>query len=83
MALYLCKMNPDVAGDAKFLAVVGRIVGDDDHGYRFLPNTSAHKASRKRHQSANACIPKWTANCGFLQLLDQKELDVATKTGHK
>lgn len=76
MTLFLCKMDPtakDKNGDPKFVAVVGRVV-NDANGYRFLPNVSSHKASRKFHKSANACIPKWTEQLGFLRLLDQAEM---------
>lgn len=87
--LYLCKMNPNVSGEPKFVAVIGRIVetrargtGDILVGYKFLPNNSAHKASRKIWDSANASIPRWTEKLGFLRLLVKSELDaVLSKTG--
>ncbi|RWN51355.1 MAG: hypothetical protein EOS04_24065 [Mesorhizobium sp.] len=87
MTLYLCKMDPNVPGDAKFLAIVGAIVevrnwsGGDapDSGYQFIPHVSAHKRSRKVWSSANACIPKWTEQHGFCQLLDDTELRMAQR----
>lgn len=79
MTLYLVKLDPETKnslGDPRFVAVVGRII-ENPCGYRFLPQTSAHKASRKHWPSANACIPAWTERCGFLQLFDKAELDAA------
>ena len=82
MALYLVKLDPDrqnKLGEPRFVAIVGRIVESDD-GYRFIPQTSAHKASRRRWPSANACIPAWTKKCGLLCLFDESELAAATKS---
>ena len=39
--------------------LIGRCIGDDDQGWRFLPNTTSHKPSRKAWPSAVACIPRW------------------------
>lgn len=81
MTLYLCKLDPNVKGEPKFIGVIGRIVETSAvgattriDGYRFLPNCTTHKASRKIWPSANACIPKWTERCGFLRLLEHHEL---------
>lgn len=74
--LYLCKMDlqkRNAKGEPSFVAVIGRAVYANG-GYRFLPNTSAHKPSRKLHNSIVDCIPAWTERYGFLQLLDQREL---------
>lgn len=79
MTLYLCKMDPNEVrrGEPKFVAMIGRIVGDDESGYRFLPNVSGHKSSRKFHKDALKCIPRWTDSCGYTRLLDEKELRAA------
>lgn len=73
MTLYLCKLDPNVSGEPKFLAIVGRII-EERSGYRFLPNCCTHKASRKVWPTANSCIPQWTENCGFTRLLEKQEL---------
>ena len=70
--LYLCKLDPNVAGEPKFIAVLGRIV-EVPGGYRFLSNVSAHQSSRKVWPTANSCIPKWTEKCGFTALLERHE----------
>ena len=43
--------------------LIGRCVGDDDRGWRFLPNTTSHKPSRKAWPSAVECIPHWPGHC--------------------
>lgn len=83
--LYLVKLDPNVTnarGEAKFIAVIGRIVASCG-GYRFLPQTTAHKASRKVWPSRNASIPRWTENLGFLVLWEKHELDAAVTTASK
>lgn len=82
MTLYLCKLDPSEThrGEPKFVAVLGRIVGDDDSGYRFLPNVSGRKASRRAHADFMSCIPRWTDACGFTRLLDKREVDAAQRS---
>lgn len=82
MTLYLCKMDPTEIrrGEPKFVAVLGRIVGDDEMGFRFLPNVSGRKASRKAHRDFMRCIPRWTNECGFTRLLDRREVEAAQRS---
>lgn len=40
---------------------LGRAV-QTEQGWRFFPNTTAHKASRKFHPTFDACIPRWTGH---------------------
>ena len=39
--------------------LIGRCVGDDEKGWRFLPQTTSHKPSRRAWPTANECIPGW------------------------
>jgi hypothetical protein len=82
MILYLCKLDPSEIrlGEPKFVAVLGRIVGDDDSGFRFLPNVSGRKASRRAHRYFMDCIPRWTNDCGFTRLLDKREVEAAQRS---
>lgn len=80
--LYLCKMDPNVPGDAKFIAIIGSIkpvhewnTGRD--GYQFFPHTVGHKRSRKIWNTVNECIPGWANAVGFCQLLTPRELQSA------
>jgi hypothetical protein len=87
MTLYLCKLDPTKiesrTGEPQFVAVIGRIIRcritHDTEGYRFIPNTSSHRASRKTWPTANSCIPKWTEKFGFLRLYTYHELDLITR----
>lgn len=78
-SLYLCKMDPNVPGDARFVAIVGAIVEAHDWksgktGYQFIPHVSSHRRSRKVWDNAIDSIPSWTERHGFLRLLDAAEL---------
>lgn len=42
-------------------ALLGTCVEHVD-GWRFLPNVSSRKPSRKAHKSATAAIPRWAFN---------------------
>lgn len=76
---YHCQMRPARSG-AKLVALVGRVVCSPE-GYRYLPNTSAHKPSRKAHPSVLAAIPAWAEKVadahGFAGLLTKAELEAA------
>lgn len=79
---YHCQMRPAVQGSRPpaLVALVGRVVCSPE-GYRYLPNTSAHKASRKAHPSVLAAIPAWAERVadahGFADLLTKAEWDAA------
>lgn len=81
MALYLCKMDITEirGGEPKFVAVLGRIVGNDDSGFRFLPSVSGRKPSRRAHADFMACIPRWADKCGYTRLLDRSEVEAAKR----
>jgi hypothetical protein len=78
MTLHLCKMTPSLSGEAKFVARIGAVVEVMDWekgtpGYRFIPNVSGKKTSRKIWPTALASIPRWTDNVGYCQLLTDEE----------
>lgn len=78
--IYLCKLNPekrDAKGEPAYVATIGRVIRADGV-YRFLPNTSTRKPSRKAHDTLLKCIPAWTERCGFLRLLEAHELPGAS-----
>lgn len=86
--LYLCKMDPNVTGEARFIGIIGAIVETRNWltgnvGYQFVPHVSAHKRSRKIWDSAIDSIPSWTDRHGYLQLLDANELKTAQERARK
>lgn len=83
MALYVCKMEsgPE-AGRFHLVAIVGRLVELHD-GWRFLPNTSAHKPSRRSWPTARAAIPTWARNLGLVQILNSDEMNKAPRAPAK
>jgi len=57
----------------KDACILGR-VNFNGEGYRFLPNVSGRKASRKLHDSISDCIPLWAAKLSTA-LVDKAQLD--------
>jgi hypothetical protein len=52
------------------LLVIGRIIGNEDTGYRFHPHTSAHKASRRQWPTPQSCVPSWTRRYAPMSIID-------------
>ena len=62
--------------------LIGRCIGNDHKGWRFLPNTPSHKRSRKAWPSAVQCIPKWAFDLSD-DLLTAEEWAALRKAGRK
>jgi hypothetical protein len=60
----------------KLSLAIGSLIHDAS-GYRFLPYTTAHKASRKSHKSMFKAIPKWAQDLadakGYSELVTPAE----------
>ena len=62
--------------------LIGRCVGGNVTGWRFLPNTTSHKPSRKAWPRAVQCIPKWAFDLSD-DLLTSEEWAALCRAGRK
>ena len=58
-----------------YRGIAGNIIKGPD-GFRFLPATTAHKASRKAWPDPKACIPRWARRLQT-QMMTTDEMKVA------